>query len=326
MKKPWILVPALAMTFMVLAAPTMNFNVIIPALIDVPDHIKVAAMIDRTLVKDDASNVIEGVITGEMIGEDKLATQILMDGVHAMLENAATVSLKRTTEVYPGGSPFSAAFPEPIPWEQIESLCEKYEADAIVAIEKFDSDFIIVPGISQTASVKAGIRMYDPANKTIVDQYQFSHQESWDSGPLTLESAINGMISKTSAIKEASYEAGIAYGRRLSPSWYRVSRKYYRRSKGDDVFAEGARMMEVNDWFAAKEALFQAVENGHRKTKGRASHNLAVVCEIEGNLEDAKAWAQEAWGKYRNKKSRDYLYDLNRRINEMARVNQQLDK
>ena len=85
-------------------------------------------------------------------------------------------------------------------------------------------------------------------------------------------------------------------------------------------------MMEINDWFAAKEALFQSVETGHRKTKGRAAHNLAVVCEIEGNLEDAKAWAQEAWGKYKNKKSRDYLYDLNARINEMARVDQQLNK
>jgi hypothetical protein len=316
----------LAMAFLLLTAPTMNFNVIIPALIDVPEHIKVAAMIDRTLVADDASNVIEGVITGELFGEDKLATQILMDGVHSMLENAVTISLKRTTEIYPGGSPFSAAFPEPLSWEEVEALCEKYEADAIVAIEKFDSDFIIVPGVNQTATVKAGIRMYDPARKSIIDQYQFSHQESWGSGPLTLESAINGMISKNAAVREVSYEAGVQYGRRLSPSWYRVSRPYFRKSKGDDVFAEGARMMEVNDWFAAKEALFHAVENGHRKTKGKAAHNLAVVCEIEGNLEEAKGWAQEAWGKYKNKKSKDYLYDLNRRIREMARVDRQMAK
>jgi hypothetical protein len=283
-------------------------------------------MIDRTLVEDDASNVIEGVLTGELFGEDKLATQILMDGVHSMLENAATINLKRTTEVYPGGSPFSAAFPEPLSWEEVEALCEKYKADAIVAIEKFDSDFIMVPGVKQTATVKAGIRMYDPARKSIVDQYEFSHQESWGSGPVTLETALDGLISKNAAVKEVSYEAGVQYGRRLSPTWYRVSRPYYRKSKGDDVFAEGARMMEVNDWFAAKEALFHAVENGHRKTKGRAAHNLAVVCEIEGNLEEAKAWAQEAWGKYKNKKSRDYLYDLNRRIRDMERVDRQMAK
>jgi hypothetical protein len=326
MKRSSILIPLLAVAFLFLAAPTMNFNVIIPAVIDVPDHIKVAAMIDRTLVEDEASNVIEGVITGEMIGEDKLATQILMDGVHAMLENAATVSLKRTTEVYAGGSPFSAAFPAPLSWEEIEALCEKYQADAIVAIEKFDTDFLIMPGANQVATVKAGIRLYDPANKSIIDQYEYSHKESWNTGRLTLESAIDGLISKSTSIREASYEAGIEYGRRLSPSWYRVSRKYYRKSKGDDVFAEGARMMEVNDWEAAKDALLQAVDTGHRKTKGKAAHNLAVVYEIEGNLEEAKFWAQAAWGKYRNKKSKDYLYDLNRRINEVARVNQQLDQ
>lgn len=315
----------LAIAFLILAAPTMNFNVIIPALIDVPDHIKVAAMIDRTLVDDDASNVIEGVITGELIGEDKLATQILMDGVHAMLQNAATVSIKRTNEVYSGGSPFSAAFPEPLSWEEIEALCDKYQADAIVAIEKFDSDFIIIPGASQVATVKAGIRMYDPALKSIIDQYQYSHKENFGTGELSIEAAINGLISKNAAVKEASYEAGIAYGRRLSPSWYRISRKYYRKSKGDDVFAEGARMMEINDWYAAKEALLLAMDTGHRKTKGRAAHNLAVVYEIEGNLEEAKVWVQAAWGKYKNKKSKDYLYDLNRRINEVARVNQQMN-
>ncbi len=325
MKRSRILIPVLAISFLFLAAPTMNFNVIIPALIDVPDHIKVAAMIDRTLVDDDASNVIEGVITGELIGEDKLATQILMDGVHAMLQNAATVSIKRTNEVYSGGSPFSAAFPEPLSWEEIEALCDKYQADAIVAIEKFDSDFIIIPGASQVVTVKAGIRMYDPALKSIIDQYQYSHKENFGTGELSIEAAINGLISKNAAVKEASYEAGIAYGRRLSPSWYRISRKYYRKSKGDDVFAEGARMMEINDWYAAKEALLLAMDTGHRKTKGRAAHNLAVVYEIEGNLEEAKVWVQAAWGKYKNKKSKDYLYDLNRRINEVARVNQQMN-
>ena len=324
MKRSRILLPLLAVAFLMLAAPSMNFNVLIPALIDIPDHIEKAAMIDRTLIEDETSNVFEAVLTGELIGEDKLATQILMDGVYAMIENSATIKLIRTTEVYTGGSSFSAAFPEPISWEKIDSLCEKYQVDAIVAIEKFDSDFIIVPGVNQTATVKAGIRMYDPASKSIVDQYQYRHEESFGSGALSIEAAINGLISKNAAIKEASYEAGIEYGRRLSPSWYRISREYYRRSKGDDVFAEGARMMEVNNWEAAKEALFQALETGHRKTKGRAAHNLAVVFEIEGNLGEAKAWAQEAWGKYKNKDSRDYLYDLNRRINETARVDEQL--
>ena len=154
MNKSRILLPVLAFAFLFLAAPSMNFNVITPALIDMPDHIKVAAMIDRTLAKDDASNVIESVLTGELIGEDKLATQILMDGVYAMLKNAATVSIKRTTEVYPGGSSISAAFPEPLSWEDIEALCKKYQADAIVAIEKFDSDFILEGSKSKVGRLK----------------------------------------------------------------------------------------------------------------------------------------------------------------------------
>ena len=86
-------------------------------------------------------------------------------------------------------------------------------------------------------------------------------------------------------------------------------------------------MMEVNDWVSAKSALLIAVESGRkRKIKGRAAHNLAVVHEIEGNLEEAKSWAQIAWGKYRNKDSRDYLYDINQRINEVQILDQQLNQ
>ena len=105
-----------------------------------------------------------------------------------------------------------------------------------------------------------------------------------------------------------------------------LSRKYYKRSKGDNNLAMGARMMEVNDWATAKSSLQQAVDTGKRKTRGRAAHNLAVVYEIEGNLLEAKSWAQTAWGNYKNKKSRDYLYDLNHRINENQILQQQLEQ
>jgi len=196
-----------------------------------------------------------------------------------------------------------------------------------MAIEIFDSDFIIVPKVSQTVSVQAGIRMYDPAEQNIVDQYIFSHQMAVGGSVTTIAAAIGSMINKSAAIREVSYDAGIIYGRRISPSWYRVSREYYRKPKKDHNLAEGARMMEVNDWEAAKISLLQAVETGKkRKIKGRAAHNLAVVHEVEGNLAEAKSWAQVAWGKHRNKDSKEYVYDLNRRINQAQILEQQLNQ
>ena len=87
--------------------------------------------------------------------------------------------------------------------------------------------------------------------------------------------------------------------------------------------AEGARMMEVNNWDAAIESLTRAYNTGRRKTKGRAAHNLAVINEILGQNEKALEWAQAAWGKHKNRKSREYADILRQRINEVALIKAQ---
>ena len=326
MKKPAARIAILFLLFILFAAPSMNFDVMLPASISFPSYIRSVAMIDRSIPDDNVEDVIERGLTGELFGEDKRATQIVMDGIHSIMGNSPTLGFIRTQETLKGGSAIIATFPDPLPWEKIEQLCTKYEADAIMAIEVFDSDFIMIPGKGQMVNVKVGIRMYDPVGKNIIDQYNFTHQSPIREAGRSIGAIIGNFLDKTAEIRDASYDAGLIYGRRISPSWYSVSRKYYRRSKGDDNLAIGARMMEVNDWATAKSSLQQAVDTGKRKTRGRAAHNMAVVYEIEGNLLEAKSWAQTAWGNYKNKKSRDYLYDLNYRINQKQILQQQLEQ
>ena len=100
--------------FFLLAAPTMNFDVMLPARINFPPHIKSVAMIDRSVPEDNVRNAIEGGLTGEFIGQDKHATQIVMDGIHSIMDNSPTLAFKRTTESLPGGTLIGAAFPDPI--------------------------------------------------------------------------------------------------------------------------------------------------------------------------------------------------------------------
>jgi len=83
----------ICLVFIIVAAPTMNFNVMVPAAVSFPGQIRSVAMIDRTIMENTVMNAIEGGLTGEMVGEDKLATQILMDGVHSIMVNSATLDL-----------------------------------------------------------------------------------------------------------------------------------------------------------------------------------------------------------------------------------------
>jgi hypothetical protein len=311
------------------------FNAQVPAPYSIPHHIQSLAIIDRSIAEKENLNILEGVLTGEGIRQDKLATQIVIDGLNQSLQNSSRYNVTRTTEKMKG-SGSGTTFPDPLDWNKVTELCEKYHADALVSLETYDSDFIITNGTRKdgeeglkifargVATVNCGFRLYDYRNRDIIDQYHFSHAERWESGGSTIDAAIGTLLNKNAAIKDASFAAGIVYGERITPTWIRIDRDYFRKSKGDPYLAEGARMMEVNDWDRAIEALTEAVESGHPKTKGRAAHNLAVVYEILGNLEEAKKWASEAWGRYGNRRSRDYGYILTRRINDQSRLEEQL--
>jgi hypothetical protein len=318
--------------------------VLAPAAVNIPTYIQTVALIDRSLPENEKLNILEGILTGEGPKQDELATQFAIDGLNNILQNSSRYQVIRTQEKMKG-SESGRNFSEPLTWNIIKELCLKYEVDAIVSLETYDSDFIITNGsrlvnkkignktikvpefyANGIAKINLGFRLYDPQELTVVDQFQYSHSMDWNVGGSSIQAAIEGLLNRNEALKEVSYNAGVIYGERISPAWYRVTREYFHKSKRDPDLAEGARMMEANDWERAIAALEKAEALGHRKTKGKAAHNLAVVYEILGDLNLAKEWASTAWGKYKNKKSRDYGYILTRRIQEQERLQQQLEE
>ncbi|MBN2350767.1 MAG: tetratricopeptide repeat protein [Bacteroidales bacterium] len=315
------------------SASRMSFNVMAPANKVIPKEIQTLAIIDRSVPENEDLNKIEGILTGEGLEQDKLSTQFVLDGLRESLSTSSRYNVIRTTEIMKGsGSGF--LFPTPLPWEKVEQLCEKYDADAIVSLETYDSDFIISKDIlsltdlrvNGTASVNCGFRMYFPSEKSIIDEFHFSHKQSGEIDARSIRAVIGTLITKNAVIHDASFTAGMIYGERITPSWYRVSRDYFKKSKGDYDFEEGARMMELNDWDKATAALEKALESNKMKTRGRAAHNLAVVNEILGDLPAAKEWTTVAWGKYKEKKSKDYGYILTRRIQDQKALEYQLEK
>jgi hypothetical protein len=325
----------LAAILVVCCSADITFQVMSPAFINLPNNINTIAIIDRSLPDDEAVSFVEGGLTGEGFGQDKLGTQTTLKGLEDMLRNSVKYNIVRTNVAMVGQDPLSAAFPDPILWSEIEKICKEYNAEAVIAIEKYDSDFIPTGGslgqggtgisVRGVASVKIGFRLYDLASKSILDEYLFSHSMNWDAGGGNILEAVVSFAQKNEAIRQVSYDAGFVYGKRISPSWYYITRQYFRHAKGDDNFAAGARWMEANDWDKAIESLNLALENGrHRKVKGRAAHNLAVVYEILGDLEKSREYAQMAWGNFRIKQSKDYGFILNGRIQEQNVLNNQL--
>jgi hypothetical protein len=313
------LILASGILFMIIAAPTIRFNSMNPAPVDVPQSIQSIALVDASITDNKLINVIERGLSLELPGQDKAASQFALEGLFGFLNNNYRFKVIKTPKAYLNTT-MKAVFPEPMAWGEIESLCETYNVDAIVVLEFLDSDYNL---INHVATVQMGFRLYDPSTQSIIDQFRFTHQMAFPPPSKTVVGVINRALEKNRAVQEVCIQMGDMYGARLAPTWVRIVRDYYKKPRRNQDLAIGARMMEANDWPSAISYLEKAVNIGNRKSRGRAAHNLAVVHEILGDYDTAKYWAQQAWGVYRNKGSKNYAYILSQRKQDIERLRHQ---
>ena len=303
----------LSAAFFLFVAATISFDALIPSAVRLPNHIKKIAVIDRSARERKIINILEGGITGEGIGQDESAAQRSIEGLIDQVNSNSDIELIPTNfrmklETKPGNLPIA------MPWALIKGICLEHNADAVLSLEFFDTD-----RMEEYIEAKLGFRLYDLKTKSIIDEYNLGQTAKINPQEPTVLNIINGSIFNN-PIMQLSYDAGRSYGQRITPYWLRVNRKYYKKSKGDKDFAEGARMMEVNDWDAAIRSFKISILSSKRKTQGRSAHNLAVIHEILSDYTTAKEYSQLAWGKYENKASKKYSEILSHRIREVERL------
>jgi hypothetical protein len=318
----------------------LSFNALQPSPVTLPEHVKTLALVNRTLPQNTKANVVEGILTGEGMYEDKSGVTSAFAGLNTVLRNSPRYQIKQTTENLPG-SGTGTLFPAPLSWQEVNRICEAYQADAICTIETYDTDVQIIPGVriltgndgliprgtqfkvDLRAEVKIGFRVYDPAVRSIQDEFRFTHQLLWTAGGLTPEGAIAALIEKRAATDRVSYLIGEQYASRITPIWIRLHRTYYNKG-GRPEMKQAYRMAYVNDWEGAAQIWEMIVNTSTGKTAGRAAYNRAIAAEVMGRLEEAKFWASKAYTIYGDKLARDYNQILDRRIQTSRRLDNQM--
>ncbi|MBC7451195.1 MAG: hypothetical protein H7259_06870 [Cytophagales bacterium] len=322
---------------------TINLSLMKPAIITLDRSITTIALLNRALPADKQTNRIESVITGEGINQDKQGRQHLLEGLnYAFSQSPNLKGVLLTDELTGDGS--GTTFPAPLTWDVIEKICQENHTDAVIALETYDSDCIItnvagqvtttnafgvsIPNIqyhaNQKITIKAGFRIYDLKNRKIADEYTYSYWRSWDANANNIAQALSGLINKGLAINQTCYEAGGFYEKRISPTWINEQRMLYTRA-GNSPMAVGSRMAIVGNWTEASTYWQQALTTStKRKLLGRATYNLALSSEVAGDLFAAKDWISKSYGMYNNPNAPQYQSVLNRRYNELIRLNQQM--
>lgn len=324
-----------------------SLQVLQPAQLTVPEHINTIALLDRSKPSKGWANVLEGILTGEAISQDRRSRQEAMNGLTNALTRTPRFQIKNTG-IEMEGSKAGVNLPRPLDWSEVERICHDYHADALVALESFDSDNNTstrqqvnkhkdkkgkeYTEISYNArlrtSARIGWRTYDPQNKIIFDEYVTEDHLERSAYGDTERSAISNLPSQISLTRDVAFNVGIEYGARIAPIYVNVTRNYYNSAKGyKEQMKQAARYFEARKLDEATNIWKKIIAEGKKtnpKAAGRAAYNMAVASEVNGRLDIALDWAQIAWNDYANKKARQYINILKQRQNDARKAASQL--
>lgn len=301
--------------------------------VTLPENIKTIAIVNRSLAPKDNSSkgnaIAEAILTGEIAGSDKLASDECIKAVYDRFNGFRGVSI-----VYPATSRLlgtgTRITPDPLSWKRVKEICDSSKANALLVLEMFDSnsDLILSGVTNQINNVLSGAtntpqppnqirmnvvsywRMYDPINEKIIDQYQTTNY-------LTFNTTGILNIPPPEALPQTAYASGEQYVDRFMPGYYYVKRDMYKRGKGayKQQFKTAFRKSEVANWEGAIEVWSNIAKNASGKNAGRACLDLAVGYEVLGKTEEALYWAKKSYEDYGNKLGRDYANILKNRLN-----------
>ena len=241
-------------------------------------------------------------------------------------------------------NPGLGVFPSALSWSDVERICAENDLDALFTLSFFDTDTrvdynavpvkiegpfgVTIPAIEHHATsgttIKTGWRIYDPFQKYILDEWiinEYLESNGVGINPVKAVEAI--VIGRKENILQVSNNIGHNYALRLFPYKIRVERDYY--VKGSNNFEVGKRRAQTGDWNGAAELWEKEISNPKGKIAGRAHYNMAIINEINGDLDAAVEWASKSYTDYRNKDALRYLKILKRRIQKSRLLEQQMN-
>ena len=198
---------------------TTYLNVRHAAQISLPADLDSVLVINKTKVLkgkgNQVLNALEGLVTGEPILGDKYGSKSAVKNMRKLVIESDRMDLIHNDIINLGLKDISGE--TPIKSEIIDSICQEYGADGLIALELFDSDSYYS---SNSAEVRTQWRVYYPNERKIIDEfivYSGANDHSFSS----LVPAAYSSISKAGA-----YGAQL-YFNRIVPSFTREVRYYY---------------------------------------------------------------------------------------------------
>lgn len=131
-------------------------------------------------------------------------------------------------------------------------------------------------------------------------------------------------------LRNSAIYLGKTLGAEIIPNWQMNERTYYRSKNKNMQIAE--EYGKANDWLKAAEYYKIETGNRNRKIAAKAKYNMALACEMEGNIDEALCWLSLSFSSYWNENNdhksicQQYFNLLTLRKQEIERLEKQVEK
>lgn len=324
------------------ATNSVTMSVQEPAVVSMPGAMKKVGIIDRS-VSESRRGVIGRIDQVFTLDGPEMNRRGAVAGVNGLLEELMKndrFSVVKNLEIEQMENSAYGALPAPLPWEDIDEICEDHNLDGLFLLEYYDTDTAIdytaervtieafglgIPALEHHATVQTDIttgwRIYDNTSRSIIDEFVITESIYTTGRGINPAEAVKAVTGRTEAIQDMSGHIGRDYGRSILPYWTRVRRDYYVR--GSDNLKLAKRRAQTGNWDGAAELWLNETENAKPKIAGRAFYNMAIINEIDGDLDEAIEWARLAYENFGDKRALRYLRILEDRKMSMEVLRRQ---
>src|SRR3984957_1544927 len=330
MKIPSALFGIIVVCYSCSSTNLMSLSVTEPAPVSLPPTAKSAAVVNRSLAADDSRSfdAIHRTISLETRDLQTAGAAASLAGLTDALIRSNRFDSVKTLSNLDLRSYGAGVFPVYLSWDTVEKICRENHADVLFSLELFDPGSTVglnianfVQVLNAKTQVKTGWRIYDPNTRTILDQYFIDRDLNCQAGNfLTVGSA---QVGRREAVIIAGNRTGEDYATRVIPYSIRVSRFYYVRGNGS--FSVAKRMAQAGDWGGAANIWRTATNSPSGKVAGRACYNMAIISEINGDLNGALQWARKAYEVYKTPYALDFVNILQQRQSNDAVLRSQTE-
>ncbi len=220
--------------------------------------------------------------------------------------------------------------------EELSQIADSTAADLFLSFDYFAATDGIFPLINSVplkynlhiASEKVRLlscwNFYDLKKPELIYSYRKTDTVQWKEPAYNIKEALRILPPRKDAVLNAADIAGTQFAEFLVPHWIEVERMYYK--SGHLELKKTEEMIKQNRWMEAAEIWKKNTTNSNKSIAAKSMFNMALVCEINGNMDAALDWAIKSYNVLGMKNlvhaqnCTDYIAILSQRKNDIKKI------